>query len=206
MSHDRIRLRAHAGSAKKQSPPAKRIQSHKSFCIARSQASTGHCGAGCGRQSFSQLRCTFGPEGMGICGLWGNPEGLPIPRQPVGSWFLTGFAPGKARLNPGSGLAHLCAMPFDFSTGFASSAEDLSGPQVSAAANSVPPDDGFLLDAYSQAVTRAVDKISPSVVNIEVHQSVRTKAERGAGGAPGRRVRIHLHARWVDPYQQPRGP
>ena len=49
------------------------------------------------------------------------------------------------------------------------------------------PSDEVLLDAYSRAVTGAVDKISPSVVNIEVHQSVRTRRggnqERQGGGS-----------------------
>jgi S1-C subfamily serine protease len=76
-------------------------------------------------------------------------------------------------------------MPFDFSTDFASSREDISGPQVTAAAAGAAPDDGVLLDAYSQAVTRAVQKISPSVVNIEVHQSVRARAEERRGGGSG---------------------
>jgi S1-C subfamily serine protease len=88
-------------------------------------------------------------------------------------------------LNPQSSLTHLCAMPFDFSTDFASSREDISGPQVTAAAAGAAPDDGVLLDAYSQAVTRAVQKISPSVVNIEVHQSVRARAEERRGGGSG---------------------
>jgi hypothetical protein len=48
--------------------------------------------------------------------------------------------------------------------------------------NSQPPTaDSELLDAYSRAVTSAAARITPSVVNVEVHQKSRRGEARGGG-------------------------
>jgi S1-C subfamily serine protease len=59
------------------------------------------------------------------------------------------------------------------------SVEFLSGPQTL--------DDQGLLDAYSQAVVSAADKVSPAVVNVEVRQQVHTPQGRreARGGGSG---------------------
>src|SRR5881394_1355121 len=83
----------------------------------------------------------------------------------------------RAELNPEQIRGHLCSMNVE---GFF--VDTLSGPQTLGSGlpgdperNSPGLSDVALLDAYSHAVTTAVDKISPSVVNVEIHQTGKSR-------------------------------
>ena len=58
-------------------------------------------------------------------------------------------------------------------------------PRASSFDPSAPADDGALLDAYSRAVMRAVERAGPTVVNIEVHAAERQtrRGPRSEGGS-----------------------
>ena len=59
-------------------------------------------------------------------------------------------------------------------------------PRIAVPSATNPSADAGLMDAYSRAVTGVVEAVSPSVVNIEVHQSTgRTRSGERRGGGSG---------------------
>jgi S1-C subfamily serine protease len=87
----------------------------------------------------------------------------------------------------GSVFSGLSAYPASVSQPQSNALENEPSREPIRAASSAPDDDS-LLDAYSRAVTGAVGCVSPSVVNIEVHQgAARTRSgeprERRGGGS-----------------------
>src|ERR1700689_716334 len=64
-----------------------------------------------------------------------------------------------------------------------------TGPGSESAPEAHSAGNDSLLDAYSTAVTGAVERMSPSVVNIEVHQAVPVSGGRGRSGEPQNKER-----------------
>ena len=90
-------------------------------------------------------------------------------------------------MNPGWDQVHLPGMALEPASTPAAPLGDYSGGPIQPG-GAARPDNSVLLDAYSQAVVGAVEKITPSVVNIEVHQSVPSRPsvepqERRGGGS-----------------------
>jgi S1-C subfamily serine protease len=63
-------------------------------------------------------------------------------------------------------------------------ANEESGPETQRAPEPLPPD-APLLDAYSEALVRATEKVSPSVVNLEVRRGQRGRRHGGEGNGSG---------------------
>ncbi len=63
--------------------------------------------------------------------------------------------------------------------------DESDSPVFPAATPALPPNDGELLDAYSQAVVKATEQVSHAVVNIEVHKRVPGRGDARAGSGSG---------------------
>ena len=61
--------------------------------------------------------------------------------------------------------------------------------------------DEELFDAYSAAVIRAADKISPSVVNIEIQRELTGSSFSAGISGAWQRLGVHLYPRWLHPHE-----
>jgi DUF971 family protein len=87
-------------------------------------------------------------------------------------------------LNPGPSFFHLADMDLE---AIPFSVADYSEPAVQSSSSGGVLNDAALLDAYSQAVVGTAEKLSPSVVKIDVSQSAKNRSgeprERQGGGS-----------------------
>src|SRR5271155_699669 len=89
-------------------------------------------------------------------------------------------------LEVGNMFSALSSYPAPVNQPEANGWEPESARDAASAASSAAGDDS-LLDAYSRAVIGAVGRVSPSVVNIEVHQKVHQAGGRSRAGEPRER-------------------